>query len=117
MFANPLGPPRRKGLAHHLGERLRLLAARLADWLRGRPHPRLEWELLPNSGPHLILDVRLPRWLALKGTSVHLTLQEREHPLYLSIPPGVQDGTCLKVTDPFGGPRRQHLFVNILLVP
>ncbi|MGQ9688626.1 MAG: hypothetical protein ACUVXF_07565 [Desulfobaccales bacterium] len=72
----------------------------------------------PNQ-PDLIMELRLPRWLASRGTRLNFIIKGKHlrRRLKLSIPAGVQDGSCLRITG--GGkaalPRRGHLYINIRL--
>jgi len=96
---------------------LRELRSRLVCWITGKPPPGLEWELVPTPGqPHLIMDLRLPRWLALRGGRVNFLLKSKDQQrrLRLTIPPGVQDGACIKVegAGKAAGGRCGHLYIN-----
>ena len=102
------------------GKRFWLWGARLGHWLKGEGGPGLAWELIPTQGPHLTLDLKMPRWLAARGAECHLSLPglNQTHPLHLVIPPGVSDGSCLRVAEVVGsGSQKGNLYINILLVP
>jgi len=72
----------------------------------------------PNQ-PDLIMDLRLPRWLAARGAKVNFLLRSKDHRrrLRLTIPPGVKDGSTIKVEGggKNSGGQRGHLFINIRL--
>jgi curved DNA-binding protein CbpA len=96
------------------------LPQRFLNWLTGKPPADLEWEMVPTPHqPDLIMDLRLPRWLAARGAKINLLMkgaQERRR-LKLVIPAGVNDGLCLRVKE--GGRVvdgvRGHLYINIRL--
>jgi len=107
------------GLAHWLSS-LKGLPNRLVSWLTGRPPVGLEWEIIPTPGqPHLVMDLRLPRWLAARGGRVNFLLwsKNQRRRLRLTIPPGIQDGSFVKVEG--GGKNSQgqrgHLYINFRL--
>jgi curved DNA-binding protein CbpA len=96
------------------------LPQRLLNWLTGGPPPGLEWEMVPTPNrPDLIMDLRMPRWLAARGTRVNLVIKSKNlrRRLKFAIPAGVKDGACLKIRG--GGknsaPRPGHLYINIRL--
>jgi len=96
------------------------LPRRLLDWIAGRPPADLDWEMVPTPGlPDLIMDLKVPRWMAARGAKVTLLIRINglKRRLRLTIPPGSQDGLCLRVK---GGGRdagatRGHLYINIRL--
>lgn len=99
---------------------LKDLQTRLLSWLRGRPLEGLEWVLVPTPNQtDLIMDLRLPRWLAARGAKVQFLLRSQHHRrrLRLTIPPGVKDGSCIKVEGggKNSGGQRGHLYINICL--
>ncbi len=107
------------GLSHWLLS-LKDLQHRLVNWLIGTSLKDLEWEMVPTPNqPDLIMDLRLPRRLAAQGVKVHFLLRSKNtrRRLNLAIPPGVKDGSCIKVKG--GGKnsdqRRGHLYINIRL--
>jgi molecular chaperone DnaJ len=96
------------------------LPQRLIHWLTGGPPPGLEWEMVPTPNrPDLIMELRLPRWLAARGTRVNFVIKSKNQRrrLKFAIPAGVKDGSCLKIKG--GGknsaPRPGHLYINIRL--
>jgi DnaJ-class molecular chaperone len=96
------------------------LRHRLIAWLNGRLPADLEWEMVPNPGrPDLIMDLKLPRWLAARGAKVNFLIKShnQQRRVKITIPAGVKDGTCLRVK---GGGKNNgmgqgHLYINIRL--
>jgi DnaJ-class molecular chaperone len=96
------------------------LRHRLIAWLSGRLPADLEWEMLPNPGrPDLIMDLKLPRWLAARGAKINLLIKSdnQQRRVRIAIPAGVKDGSCLRVK---GGGKNNgvgqgHLYINIRL--
>jgi|UniRef100_A0A7C3YZN3 DnaJ-class molecular chaperone len=99
---------------------LRNLARRLRTWLAGRPPAALEMELfsVPDQ-PDLVMELRLPRWLAAQGAKVNFVIKDhfQRRRLKLAIPPGVKDGSWLRIKGggKNTGPRRGNLYINIRL--
>lgn len=96
------------------------LQQRLAAWLTGKPPQGLAWELIPT--PHqtdLVMDLYLPRWLAARGARLSFLVNSKDQRrrLRVAIPPGVQEGTSLKVegAGKKSGGRPGRLFINIRL--
>ena len=90
------------------------------NWLTGRPPAGLEWEMVPTPGqPDLIMDLRLPRWLASRGAKINFILKSHNlrRRLKLAIPPGVKDGLCMRIKEAgrITGAKRGHLYINIRL--
>ena len=107
------------GLFHRLLS-LKDLQHRIISWLTGSSLDDLEWEMVPTPNqPDLIMDLRLPRRLAARGAKVHFLLKSKnqQRRLNLTIPPGVKDGSCIKVKGggKNTGPRQGHLYINIRL--
>jgi len=99
---------------------LKELPQRFLNWLAGGHPPGLEWEMVPTPNrPDLIMELRLPRWLAARGTRVNFIIKSKNlrRRLKFAIPAGVKDGSCLKIRG--GGknsaPRPGHLYINIRL--
>ncbi len=99
---------------------LKELPQRFLNWLTGGHPPGLEWEMVPTPNrPDLIMELRLPRWLAARGTRVNFIIKSKNlrRRLKFAIPAGVKDGSCLKIRG--GGknsaPRPGHLYINIRL--
>ncbi len=99
---------------------LKELPQRFLNWLTGGHPPGLEWEMVPTPNrPDLIMELRLPRWLAARGTRVNFVIKSKNlrRRLKFAIPAGVKDGSCLKIRG--GGknsaPRPGHLYINIRL--
>jgi curved DNA-binding protein CbpA len=96
------------------------LSQRIMSWLSGYPPPDLEWEMVPTPNqPHLVLNLRLPRWMAAYGTRLNFAIksQQRRRRLKIVIPPGVKDGSRLRVkgAGKLSGPQPGHLYINIRL--
>jgi DnaJ-class molecular chaperone len=96
------------------------LPQRLTAWLNGNLPADLEWEMVPTPGqPDLIMDLRLPRWLAAQGARVNFLIRSngQQQRVTIAIPAGVKDGSCLRVRGGGrnAGPRRGHLYINIRL--
>jgi curved DNA-binding protein CbpA len=116
----PKGGQGHSGSLSHWLLSLKDLQHRIVNWLIGTSSKDLEWEMVstPNQ-PDLIMDLRLPRRLAAQGVKVHFLLRSKDtqRRLNLAIPPGVKDGSCIKVKG--GGKnsdqRRGHLYINIRL--
>lgn len=94
------------------------LPQRLMAWLTGRLPANLEWEMVPTPGqPDLIMDLRLPRWLAARGAKVNFLIKgnNQQRRVKIAIPAGVKDGSCLRVKGGGrnSGVRRGHLYINI----
>lgn len=96
------------------------LPQRFLKWLTGGPPHGVEWQMIPTPNqPDLIMELRLPRWLAARGTRVNFIIksQNLRRRLKFSIPAGVKDGSRLKIKG--GGknssPRPGHLYINIRL--
>jgi len=99
---------------------LKHLPQRFLHWLKSRPPAGLECEVVPTPHhPDLIMDLRMPKWLAVRGTRINfiLTSQDQRRRLKLAIPPGVQEGPFMKVKGggKTAGPVRGHLYINIRL--
>ena len=99
---------------------LKTLPQRLLNWLAGRPPADLEWEMVPAPDqPDLIMDLRVPRWLAVQGARVNFLIRTNNQGrcVQLAIPPGVKDGVCMRVKGGGGiaGAGRGHLYINIRL--
>ena len=97
---------------------LKDLPQRLLNWLTGRPPAGLEWEVVPTPHrPDLVMDLRLPRWLAARGTRINFIMKShnQRRRLKLTIPPGVQEGFFMRVKGggKAEGPVRGHLYINI----
>ncbi len=97
---------------------LRDLPQRFLNWLTGRPPGGVEWEVVPTPHrPDLIMDLRLPRWLAARGTRINFIMKShnQRRRLKLTIPPGVQEGLIMRVKGggKAEGPVRGHLYINI----
>ncbi|MFZ2089305.1 MAG: DnaJ C-terminal domain-containing protein [Desulfobaccales bacterium] len=78
----------------------------------------LEWAMYPALGqPDMIMDLRLPRRLAVQGAKVNFLISSnhQRRRLRLSIPPGVKDGSWLRIKGggKNAGGQRGHLFINI----
>ena len=107
------------GLSHWLSS-LKELPTRIVNWVTGKPPVGLEWEIVPTPGqPHLVMDLRLPRWLAARGAKVQFLLRSKNQRrrLRLTIPPGMEDGACLKVEGggKNSGGQQGHLYINFRL--
>ena len=67
--------------------------------------------------PDLVMDLRLPRWLAARGTRINFIMKShnQRRRLKLTIPPGVQEGLFMRVKGggKAEGPVRGHLYINI----
>jgi DnaJ-class molecular chaperone len=94
------------------------LPHRLISWLTGRLPADLEWEMVPTPDqPDLIMDLKLPRWLAARGARINFLIKsnDQQRRVKIAIPAGVKDGTCLRVRG--GGKdvgmRQGHLYINI----
>jgi len=112
--------PRILGSSFPWLEALKDLQSRLVSWITGKPPKGLEWELIPTPNQSdLIMDLRLPRWLAARGARVSFLLKSKDHQrrLRLTIPPQVRDGSTIKVegAGKNSGGQRGHLFINIRL--
>jgi curved DNA-binding protein CbpA len=97
------------------------LPRRLLDWIAGRPPAHLEWEMVPTPGlPDLIMDLKVPRWMAARGARVTLLIRAdgQQRRLRVTIPPGALDGLCLRLKGAGRsvGSIRGHLYVNIRLL-
>jgi DnaJ-class molecular chaperone len=96
------------------------LRQRLIAWLSGRLPADLEWEMVPTPGrPDLVMDLKLPRWLAARGAKINFLIKSsnQQRRVRIAIPAGVKDGACLKVK---GGGKNNgggqgHLYINIRL--
>ena len=96
------------------------LSHRLMAWLTGRLPADLEWEMVPTPDrPDLVMDLRLPRWLAARGAKVNFLIRSnnQQRRLKIAIPAGVKDGSCLRVKGggKNAGAQRGHLYINIHL--
>ena len=96
------------------------LPHRLLSWLTGNPPVDLEWEMVPTPNqPDLIMNLRLPRWLAIHGARFNFLIKSnnQRRRLRLAIPPGVKDGSRIRVKGggKNTGPERGHLYINIRL--
>jgi DnaJ-class molecular chaperone len=96
------------------------LPYRVLSWFTGNPPVDLEWELLPvPNQPDLILNLRLPRWVAAYGTKFNFILKsnKRRRRLKITIPAGVKDGSRLRIRGAgrTQGPQRGNLYINIRL--
>jgi len=65
------------------------------------------------------MDLHLPRWLAARGAKVQFLLRSKNQRrrLHLTIPPGMKDGSCLKVEGggKNSGGQQGHLYINFRL--
>lgn len=91
---------------------------RLLSRLAGSRMNELQWRLFSfPQHPDLILELHMPRRLAARGTRLRFTLKGKSFRrcLKLALPPGIQDGTCLKIKGggKTGMPCRGHLYVTI----
>jgi|UniRef100_A0A7V6DP76 DnaJ-class molecular chaperone len=96
------------------------LRQRLIAWLHGKLPADLEWEMVPTPGrPDLIMDLKLPRWLAARGAKINFLIKSnhQQRRVRIAIPAGVKDGACLKVKGggKSNGMGQGHLFINIRL--
>lgn len=96
------------------------LPQRFLNWLAGKPPADLEWEMVPTPHqPDLIMDLRLPRWLAARGAKINLLIRSdnQRRRLKLAIPAGVKEGLCMRVKEGgrVAGTVRGHLYINIRL--
>ena len=96
------------------------LPHRLLSWLTGNPPFDLEWEMVPTPNqPHLVLNLRLPRWVAAYGTRFNFVIKSnhRRRRLKVVIPAGVEDGSRLRVkgAGKLSGLQPGHLYINIRL--
>jgi DnaJ-class molecular chaperone len=90
------------------------------SWLNGRLPADLEWKMVPTPDrPDLIMDLRLPRWLAARGAKVNFLIRnnDQQRRVRIAIPAWVKDGTCLRVKGGGRnvGMRQGHLYINIRL--
>ncbi len=100
---------------------LKALPQRFLNWLTGRPPAGLEWEVVPTPHrPDLVMDLKLPRWLAARGTRLNFIMKShnQRRRLKLTIPPGVQEGLFMRVKGggKAEGPVRGHLYINIRIM-
>ncbi len=96
------------------------LRQRLIAWLNGRLPADLEWEMVPTPDrPDLVMDLKLPRWLAARGAKVNFLIKShnQQRRVRIAIPAGVQDGACLRVKGggKNNGTGQGHLYINIRL--
>jgi DnaJ-class molecular chaperone len=96
------------------------LRHRLIAWLSGKLPADLEWEMVPTPGrPDLIMDLKLPRWLAARGAKVNFLIRSnnQQRRVRIAIPAGVKDGSCLRVKGggKSNGGSQGHLYINIRL--
>jgi len=96
------------------------LPHRLLSWLTGNPPFDLEWEMVPTPNqPHLVMNLRLPRWVAAYGTRFNFVIKSnhKRRRLKLVIPAGVADGSRLRVkgAGKLSGLQPGHLYINIRL--
>jgi hypothetical protein len=96
------------------------LPYRVLSWFTGNSPVDLEWELIPAPNqPDLTLNLRLPRWVAAYGGRFNFIIKSnhQRRRLKIVIPPGVKDGSRLRVkgAGKRRGPRRGHLYINIRL--
>jgi DnaJ-class molecular chaperone len=87
-------------------------------WFTGNPPAGLEWEMFPAlDRPDVIMNLRLSRRLAARGAKVNFLISSnhQRRRLRLSIPPGVTDGSWLRIKGggKSAGGKRGHLFINI----
>lgn len=92
----------------------------LKYWLTGNPPADLEWNMVSTANqPDLIMELRLPRWLAAQGGKVNFLVKNhhQQRRLKLAIPPGVKEGSCLRIKGggKTAGLTRGHLYINIRL--
>jgi len=76
--------------------------------------------MVPTPGrPDLIMDLKLPRWLAARGAKINFLIKSnhQQRRVRIAIPAGVKDGACLKVKGggKSNGMGQGHLFINIRL--
>lgn len=96
------------------------LPYRVLSWFTGNPPADLDWELVqvPNQ-PDLILNLRLPSWVAAYGAKFNFIVKSnhRRRRLKITIPAGVKDGSRLRVKGAgrTSGTHRGHLYINIWL--
>jgi DnaJ-class molecular chaperone len=96
------------------------LRQRLIAWFNGRLPADLEWEMVPTPGrPDLVMDLKLPRWLAVRGAKINFLIKSnnQQRRVRIAIPAGVKDGTCLKVKGggKSNGMGQGHLYINVRL--
>lgn len=96
------------------------LPYRILSWFTGNPPADLEWELLPvPDKPDLVLNLRLPRWVAAYGAKFNFIVKSnhRRRRLKISIPAGVKDGSRLRIKGAgrTRGPERGHLYIIVWL--
>jgi len=96
------------------------LPYKVLSWFTGNPPADLDWELMPvPNQPDLILNLRLPNWVAAYGAKFNFIVKSnhQRRRLKITIPAGVKDGSRLRVKGAgrTSGPRRGHLYINIWL--
>ena len=72
------------------------------NWLDGKPPAGLEWEMVPTPDQaDVIMDLRVPRWLAARGAKLSLLIRSNDQPrrLKVAIPSGARDGLCMRIRE------------------
>jgi len=96
------------------------LPYRVLSWFTGNSPVDLEWDLVPiPNQPDLILNLRLPRWVAAYGGKFSFIVKShhQRRRLKIVVPAGVKDGSRLRVKGGGrgAGAQRGHLYINIRL--